>query len=108
MKENTINQRSLFWMVIGIAFSILAPGSGHLLKGMWVRGATWLGSVFLGGALLYYFFPSLEGNYYSLFGLFMALLATGDLIFTGNRKIEEKIEEKEEPKILKPDSSTQN
>lgn len=88
-----------FWSVAGIVLSVLAPGTGHLLEGKWVRGAGWLAGVFAGGAFIYYLFPALEISYYSAFGVLMAVLATRDLIMGRRSRAEHA-----EPTILKPDA----
>jgi hypothetical protein len=97
-----MKKRTLFWKVLGIVFSLLAPGSGHLLDGMWLRGASWLGGVFAGAAFIYYVFPAADLAAYSVFGLVMALLATRDLFL----KQEGMVDKNEEPIILKPNENS--
>jgi hypothetical protein len=96
-----MNQDSRFLVIAQIVLSLIAPGTGHLARGMWVRGASWLGGVFAGGAFIYYLFPSAEIRYYSAFGVAMALAAAADLLLMRTRAAIGK----EEPVILKPDAN---
>jgi hypothetical protein len=96
-----MNQGSRFRVIAEIVLSLIAPGAGHLLGGMWLRGASWLGGVFAGGTLIYYLFPSAEIRYYSAFGAAMALATACDLLLMRTRPSIGK----EEPVILKPDAN---